>query len=284
MKKFTAIILSIIMAFSLAAMPVSAATADSNIAVVSEDDNIIGNIIEIFHNIIAGLFEFFGLDCPFCDGHGETSVAMSEQEIVDKYNTAVNNLKNYQKSVKMEKKSTIDLEVTDCPGGDSVRMIVEEVLESFNGTVTDEENYILGQNRNGKLSNKVPPSEKDASLTLSAVKNITLSEKNGKQIIRVQLKDGKGYFDGTTMVDPEGYADVLNTLNFGTLDMGPVNIEDADITYSGVVVEAVLDSEGRVESLETVMPLAFVATARITVIYATLGIEGNIKEVYKFAY
>lgn len=284
MKKLTAIILSIIMVFSFTAVPATAAAEDSGVAVVAEEVNIIEQIINFLHEFIAGVFEMLGLDCPFCEAHGEDFSDAGAEDVAVMYNNAINNLKNYQKSVKMEKRSTVDLEIANCPGGDTVRSIVEEVIKSFEGTTTDEQYYILGENTNGKLSNQIPPAEKEAYLTASAAQSITLSEKNGKQIIRVKLKDGKGTYDGTTTVDPQGYAGVIDTLNLGALDIGPMAMRNAEILYSGVVIEAVLDSEGRVVSLETNMPFAFEGTAQMAVISATLGITGYIKEVYKFTH
>ena len=69
MKKILALVLSIVMIFSMLMLPVSAQKADlqAQTAVTMSSDGFFADIIEFFHNIIGGFFSLFAKECPICD-------------------------------------------------------------------------------------------------------------------------------------------------------------------------------------------------------------------------
>ena len=106
MKKLTAILLSLIMVFSLFAVP--AAATDSSVqteAVAEEKTDLLGSldeIVETIHNIIHMLSEFFDFECPFDEYFPQEDTAedsvisptLENPEFVSADNEATNVLAN----------------------------------------------------------------------------------------------------------------------------------------------------------------------------------------------
>ncbi len=87
MKKLLAVLLSLVMMFSVVALPASAATETAgDITIENIEDtvekgfNLIERIFDFVHNIVHSLSEIFDFDCPFCDGEAEAPVEPEEPE------------------------------------------------------------------------------------------------------------------------------------------------------------------------------------------------------------
>lgn len=79
MKKLLALLLSVVMMFSLVALPASASTetkTDDAIgeieSTVNEAFDVVEAVFNLVHNIVHTLSEIFDFDCPFCDGKADT--------------------------------------------------------------------------------------------------------------------------------------------------------------------------------------------------------------------
>lgn len=79
MKKLLAILLSVVMMFSLVALPASASGETSdNISVedvvekIEDAETLLEAIFNFVHNLVHSLSEMFNFDCPFCDGEADT--------------------------------------------------------------------------------------------------------------------------------------------------------------------------------------------------------------------
>ena len=120
MKKLIAIILSITLLFSFAALPVSAELGDSDATInINEAKSLFARIADIFHDLIAKLFKAFGADCPLCenhDGYGEAEGdgGFNIAEVAKMYSDAVNKLKSWNKKVEID--HTIDVKIIKIEG------------------------------------------------------------------------------------------------------------------------------------------------------------------------
>lgn len=78
MKKLLAVLLSLVMMFSVVALPASAATETAGEISVENIENTIEEAFDVFeaifnlvHKIVHTLSEIFDFDCPFCDGSAD---------------------------------------------------------------------------------------------------------------------------------------------------------------------------------------------------------------------
>ena len=252
MKKLIAILLSITLIFGCMAIPVSAELGDSDNSInINEAKSIFERIADVFHDLVAKLFKVFGLDCPLCenhDGYGEAEGdgEFNKAEIAKKYTDAVNTLKAYRKTLKIEHSSNIKTKVEEAPS--SIKKVLENVLNSVSGS--DTETLSFKNNESAKISAIIPPSDKEAKLSGAYVEYINFLNYNDDTKIEFRLKEATSTFDGTETTLPEGYSDVLNPINLNSISE-VVDIIHADITYSNTDVEAVLDYNAKVKTLKT---------------------------------
>ena len=87
MKKLLALLLSVIMMFSLVALPASAGSeAAKDITIenveqeIEEVETLLETIFNFVHNIVHTLSKMFDFDCPFCHGKSETPETPVEPE------------------------------------------------------------------------------------------------------------------------------------------------------------------------------------------------------------
>ncbi len=88
MKKLLALLLSVVMMFSLVALPASASTETKTDDAISEIESsvneafdVVEAVFNLVHNIVHTLSEMFDFDCPFCDGKADTEEP-SEPEVI----------------------------------------------------------------------------------------------------------------------------------------------------------------------------------------------------------
>lgn len=118
-KKLIAVVLSVIMIFSMIAVPVSATetiTENSKVEeVVDEDTSIeeaadqigevfsaIRNLIDAIHNLVGGIMGILGKECPFCDEVHSKDEGETEEPDEEGYYTVTFDL-NYEGAPKAEK-------------------------------------------------------------------------------------------------------------------------------------------------------------------------------------
>ncbi len=86
MKKLLAVIMSIVMAFSIAVVPASAAdvTVDEFFEAVETSVALIEDTISQIHNIVGTILGILGKECPMCaEIHELQSEEGAEDEVVD---------------------------------------------------------------------------------------------------------------------------------------------------------------------------------------------------------
>lgn len=140
MKKLLAVLLSLVMMFSVVALPVSATTETADeISVEDIEEKFeeavdwLARIYEFVHNIVHPLSEMFDFDCPFCDEKSEEETP-DEPETPEEPEEIVGTVAN-----------TDDLSSALTAGG---TYTVEEslVVESFDVPADLKVNFDLGEN------------------------------------------------------------------------------------------------------------------------------------------
>ena len=92
-------------------------------------------------------------------------------------------------------------------------------------------------------------------------------------------------FDGTKNTsEPTYHKHAMDPLDLGGLDINPIKISSAAMTYPGAECEATVDGQGRLVKLHCYLPLGGSGTGSVSVVKATIGIEGNMDTVYEITY
>lgn len=281
-KKLTALILAVIMLFACM-MPVYAAGEAQTAAETEQTQSfsIVEGIKAFVHHIIEKIFTLFGIDCPFCEAD---YVPVYMEEAVAKYNDGVNAIKNYEGKVTVKKTEDVTAEIVDVPS--AAASIMKEIAESFTGTTKNAWIFNNGKNSDGEaISDKIEPSGRLAELDAAGV-IVTESAQldNGGSKIRIVLIPEESVYDGTSVTQEAVYnAGAITTLNPGTLDLGPIEVHNAEITYAETVLEAEYDSHGRMVKLVITAPMEIFFTVKAVISMAgTAQVDKTVE--YTFDY
>ncbi len=208
-------------------------------------------------------------------------------EIAAAYNKAINDTKNYKGAVHVNKVSTIAIEVTECPGGNTVLKIIQPIVDGFTGTTTKDYDYNNGVDtydaNSTNLYDRITPGGRDAKLTEAGIASASATAEGDGYKMTIKLVAEKSSFDGTNTVNPVNHESIMDPLNLATLDI-PLEITAADMDYPGATVEATVDGQGRLTKLSVVMPLDGSGTGKAAFIEATVGLAGSLDDVYTLTY
>ena len=292
-RKIVAMVLSLVIIFSISAVPVSAKNIyeENQFMGLIEvynygnegDKNFFEKIKDTFHWYIARIFIYFEADCPIC---GEHFLPPEISATVDYYNNAINSLKAYEGVVTIKKVSTTDVAVVNVPS--TVASIVNQVCNNFAGTIENTYTFTSGKTVDGvAITDVVEPLGRNATLTEKGIYGSHAkinAEANIPRSLRIQLESETESFDGTSTVNAVHNASVIKTINFATLDLGVIKITSADTTYPGTQIYAQFDDLGRITSLSLERPFESRTKAKAASVSMTLNFKVDMSEEYTITY
>ena len=292
-RKIVAMVLSLVIIFSISAVPVSAKNIyeENQFMGLIEvydygnegDKNFFEKIKDTFHWYIARIFIYFEADCPIC---GEHFFPPEISATVDYYNNAINSLKAYEGVVTIKKVSTTDVAVVNVPS--TVASIVNQVCNNFAGTIENTYTFTSGKTVDGvAITDVVEPLGRNATLTEKGIYGSHAkinAEANIPRSLRIQLESETESFDGTSTVNAVHNASVIKTINFATLDLGDIKITSADTTYPGTQIYAQFDDLGRITSLSLERPFESRTKAKAASVSMTVNFKVDMSEEYTITY
>ena len=181
----------------------------------------------------------------------------------------------------------LQVQLTDCPGGNTVASILGPIIDNFTGETTDTETL-----KKGETSYLLDTISLYPAGLITAEKT---ANEDGTTDYSVVLASEKAVFDGVRTYGVK-YADgelVESALQHHyicmgvipeNLDLGPVKISSADIYYQGAIITAKVDAEGRLVSYNVTSTVEGESTGKAAMISATLGIAGNDTETIEIVY
>ena len=294
MKKLIALIFVVLMLVNIAVVPVSAVNIyeeDRFMGLIEvydygneEEKNFFEKIADTFHWYIARLFIYFEADCPICGEHFDAphlDVAAEKH-----YNKAVNDLKAYKGLVTVKKTRTVKITVGDVPG--VVENILNPIAESKSGTTTETYIFLNGKDAQGrKITDVIQPLGRNAELTEDAINGHHLSFTPYAEKIRsltISLVEEKSLFDGTVIHNSNYNSSVIEPINPATLELEPLKITNAEITYPETLVSASFDDEIRATSIKIEIPINASFTGSVSVIRFNCSCNAEITEEYTITY
>lgn len=216
-----------------------------------------------------------------------TSVPSTKAEIVAAYNKAVNDAKHYTGKVTLKKHDIIDVQLKDLPA--VAEKIITPVIANLTKTEPKEavfENAVGVDDNTRELTRWIiPGGGRDAALQEAGVANATATANaDGGYTMVITLVAETSTFDGTsTTSEPTHHKSIMDPLELGSLDLGPITISNADLSYPGATMTATVDSQGRLTYLKQQLPLEGTGTGKAG-ISLTLKLAGSMDGTYEFIY
>ncbi len=215
--------------------------------------------------------------------NGGVKVPSGNAEIAAAYNKAVNDAKHYTGKVTLKKHDIIKVDVANLPSA------VKGIVDNLTKTEPYEETF---ENGKGTADNTreltrwiIPGGGRDAALQEAGIANATATANaDGGYTMNITLVAETATFDGTTNTsEPTHHMSVMDPLNLGSLDLGPVTISNADMKYPGATLTATVDSQGRLVKLVQKLPLEGTGTGKLG-LSITLELSGSMDGNYEFIY
>ena len=220
-------------------------------------------------------------------GASSAAVPSTTAEIVAAYNKAVNDAKHYTGKVTLKKHDIIDVQLRDLPA--VAEKVITPVIANLTKTEPKEETFENGKgtaDTTRELKNWIiPGGGRDAALQEAGVANATATANaDGGYTMVITLVAETSTFDGTkTTSEPTHHKSIMDPLELGSLDLGPISITNADLSYPGATMTATVDAQGRLVKLEQKLPLEGTGSGK-AVISLTLNLGGSMDGNYEFIY
>ncbi len=294
-KKSLALILSLIIAVSVATVPASAVNVyeenyyNGLVEIYdfgnAEDKNFFQKIADLFHWYIARIFVYFEADCPICGEHFAVPTLADSAESY--YNSAINGLKAYKDKVTIEKKRTVNIEMIDVPA-QVIQSILTPIAESISGTTKTTYIFENGVDTEGrKITDVIQPLGRNAELTKEGVySSVAFSNAYAEKVtaITLNLISETSIFDGTVIHNPIFNSSVIEPVNPGILELGPVNIIQAELTYPETSASIIFDDEGNAKTIKISIPVDATFTGKAAMIAFNASCHAEITEEYNVTY
>lgn len=231
-------------------------------------------------------------DAPATDApqnNGGLTVPSTTEEVCAAYNKAINDYKAFKGVVTHHKVENTQVNITDLP---SVAKPLEGTLNSVIGNIVkpvDEtftfENGVDPNDTTRTIMKKIIPFDREANVTAADVSSATATANaDGGYTINLQFVSETSSFDGTNTTNPVHHMTAMDPLNLATLDISPLTISDAQMSYSGATTALTVDAQGRIIKLENKLPLEGSGTGGMGFIKATIGLAGQMDSVYTMEY
>ena len=207
----------------------------------------------------------------------------SASEAVAAYNKAVNDAKYYTGGVTLHMLSNASVSIADS----AAKKIITPVVSSMTTPTDREWKFENGSDSDGRrLSEKLPPEQRESCLDESDVVSATATaNSDGGYDIEIVLKEETAVFDGMSNTkDATSHHKVMDTINLGCYDLGPIIISSADLTYYGATLKATVDNQGRLTRLVITNPVDVEGTDKISGLVLSATAKVQTEDTYELTY
>lgn len=207
----------------------------------------------------------------------------SASEAVAAYNKAVNDAKYYTGGVTLHMLSNASVSIADS----AAKKIITPVVSSMTTPTDREWKFENGSDSDGRrLSEKLPPEQRESCLDESDVVSATATaNSDGGYDIEIVLKEETAVFNGMSNTkDATSHLKVMDTINLGCYDLGPIIISNADLTYHGATLKATVDNQGRLTRLVITNPVDVEGTGKISGLVLSATAKVQTEDTYELTY
>ncbi len=205
------------------------------------------------------------------------------------YNKAVNDYRAFKGTATVHKVEDTKVEITELPAAakpleGTINSVIGNIVKPVDETFT----FTNGVDVNDParfIDHKMIPGGRDAAVTPNDLAEAKIVENaDGGYTITVKFLSETATYDGTTSTEPVHHMTAMDPLNLATLDISPLTIFSAEMTYPGATTSITVDGEGRLIKLTNSLPLEGKGQGGMGFIKATIGLAGKMEAVYDITY
>ena len=208
-------------------------------------------------------------------------------QIVELYNNAIAKAK-VTGNMTVRKTDDAQIELTDCSVA-TIKSVVNTIAQKFvSGTTQEKWKFSGGKGKNAAGDTTtpdrlIPPADRAAALLGAYVASATVSEDGHN--FTLTLERELSTFDGEYTVYPVGNSSVIDPINLAELDISPAMIKEAEMIYTGTVIKAVVDDDGRLTKLRITVPVTVSAVGSLKDFTSiATGFDVVLEDTYTFTY
>ena len=199
----------------------------------------------------------------------EDPTKYSKAQIVDYYN---NTIKNTAKVARLTVTKTENVSIivdTMKPDSDALKKIVNEnILAKYAKPSTESKSFTNGASSDKtKASDYLPKSKLEAA----GVKTANVVKSGSNYILTIVTIDEKTTFENSI---PKYASQCASPLDIASVDLGPIEITQADINYPGVTIKATVSANGTLVSSSIDQPLNGTCKAKVIGLKPSATVHG----------
>lgn len=208
--------------------------------------------------------------------------------LCDEFNSLINSFILTHEPVTVTDITTVDIEITDCPGGAIVKKIVQPVIDDFlldyNSTdYFDEDEYVYGFQETYVMPQGLTSAKKtvneDGTTDYEFKLIAEASFYNGYNTYPVTIKDNEA-----VEADYFYHYNVADVVIVEAAYLDGITITKGEVVYPGATITAKTDAQGRLVKYDVNMPMRGEATGKAGLIKATVALEGYRNEGFTMVY
>lgn len=189
----------------------------------------------------------------------------SKEEIIEFFNKAVEG--SYKENVSVTSSELVSITLNSITGGETVKNLANSIVSKYTEPTTLTQTF-----SDGKAEDE------------TALKYFTACggiDADGVKTASIK-KNGNGYEVELTIVEekadlanpPKYNSQASRPLDINSIDLMGAKVSKADYTYTGTVLKAVIDENGKITATSVRMPLAVIGEGKLTVFKISVDASG----------
>ncbi len=248
------------------------------------------NIQNFFKNLKKKFKDAFGIsdiDKNYLPSADTVNLGENEEAwaICEEFNEKTYALYYPDEPISYVKTEKVDIEITDCPGGKVTAALVNPVVKNF---LVDEVEEYKNEIDYTTAMQRVDVYPTGLTSAKKTVNDDGTTDYEFVLIDEATFYDGEDdYYLNSNGELSYGYFynyDVADVLIFNYLDLDPVKVKRATVYYPGTTVKATADAEGRLITLDILMPVEGSGRAQLYLAGLNVEVKGYRNESFEITY
>ncbi len=207
----------------------------------------------------------------------------TKKQILDMYGEALNKTRSYTGSLSAVVTEAFNADIKDAhPGGQLTELLASNIVKLVGSEGSQTLNFSNGKatNKDGESVPVLLPQRTSFSLPEEGVKNAVITDENGKTRIRITLVP-----ETVAMGEiPKFNSGAVGYLDTSDMNFVIITISRVDISYTGSVIDAVINRDGYIESVNYTINMSTYAELSGMGITGYGTLEGAQTENWKLNY
>lgn len=199
-------------------------------------------------------------------------------------NNAVNTMRKTQ-NFTATKDQDIRISVTDC-SVPAFTSVINGVIEGMAGTESNTFTFVNGyatdpeEGKQVTAMTAIPPTDIDFNLMAEGIASLTSTSDGTNTTYTIVLKPETSSISNSI---PTYHGATMDCFDLTSLDI-PIEITEANFSYTGATIDITIDAQGRVVKYHENMPISGVGGGKMGFLSAQATIEGYLDETWTIVY